>query len=246
MACSYSALTQEIRSVNGATGNVTINLELLGNDLSITGGNTVALPLDTVSITEIVTGTGLMSSENKGVFTITPDNTSAYWNGNSIQGYMIIDSVNPANGQILRWDQNLQIWYPSVDDGSPESYLWELTGSGINISPKYSGFVGIGTAFSEPDATLAVKGKIHTRELKVNLTVPGPDYVFENGYDLMSLADLENFIQQNKHLPEIPSASEMQNNGISLSEMNMRILKKVEELTLYVIDHEKRLKQLEK
>jgi hypothetical protein len=95
------------------------------------------------------------------------------------------------------------------------------------------GNVGIGT--TAPDAKLTVKGTIHTNEVKVDLNVPGPDYVFEKGYDLMSLEETKAYIDANKHLPEVPSAKEMEKNGVQLGEMNLLLLKKVEELTLHIL-----------
>lgn len=105
--------------------------------------------------------------------------------------------------------------------------------------------IGIGT--TNPDAKLTVKGKIHTEEVKVDLSVPGPDYVFEKDYRLMQISEIERYLQMNKHLPEVPSACEMAENGIELGEMNMVLLKKIEELTLYLIEEHKeneRQKQL--
>ncbi|WP_276373035.1 tail fiber protein [Chryseolinea sp. H1M3-3] len=100
------------------------------------------------------------------------------------------------------------------------------------------GNVGIGTI--EPDAKLAVKGHIHTQEIRVDMTgAMVPDYVFEKNYNLRPLAQVENYINQNKHLPEVPSAKEMEATGVNLGEMNMLLLKKVEELTLYVIELKK-------
>ncbi|MFC5282638.1 hypothetical protein [Pedobacter alpinus] len=97
--------------------------------------------------------------------------------------------------------------------------------------------VGIGT--TTPDEKLTVKGKIHAEEVRVDLTVPGPDYVFEKDYPLPSLIETQKYIQENKHLPEVPSAKEMETKGINLSEMNMLLLKKVEELTLHLIEQDK-------
>ncbi|TRX51642.1 hypothetical protein FNH22_24075 [Fulvivirga sp. M361] len=97
-----------------------------------------------------------------------------------------------------------------------------------------NGNIGIGT--NSPDAKLAVKGDIHAQEVKVDLNVPGPDYVFEEGYDLPTLKSTQSYIYENKHLPEVPSAHEMEKNGIDLGEMNMLLLKKVEELTLHLIE----------
>jgi len=102
---------------------------------------------------------------------------------------------------------------------------------------RWDGNLGIGT--TTPDAKLAVKGTIHANEVKVDLLVPGPDYVFANDYQLQPLNELKTYIDQNKHLPEVPSAAAMEANGINLGEMNMILLKKVEELTLYVIELKK-------
>jgi len=101
-----------------------------------------------------------------------------------------------------------------------------------------NGYVGIGT--TSPDAMLAVAGQVHTQEVKVTTTVPGPDYVFEKDYALPSLDSIKTYIDKNKHLPEVPSAKEMEMNGVNLGEMNMLLLKKIEELTLYVIELKKR------
>ncbi|GAB1856643.1 hypothetical protein MHTCC0001_14780 [Flavobacteriaceae bacterium MHTCC 0001] len=107
---------------------------------------------------------------------------------------------------------------------------------------KSNGYVGIGTR--NPDSKLTVAGKIHAREVKVAVDA-GADFVFENEYKLPSLKSLEKFITKNKHLPEIASEKEMQENGIQLAEMNIKLLQKIEELTLYTIDQEKRIESLE-
>lgn len=108
----------------------------------------------------------------------------------------------------------------------------------IKFVLKENGNVGIGTP--SPDAKLAVKGQIHTQEVRVDMAGSMvPDYVFERDYNLQPLADLETYINQNRHLPEVPSAIEMEANGVYLGEMNMLILKKVEELTLYLLQQDK-------
>ena len=116
-----------------------------------------------------------------------------------------------------------------------------LTGAAFTVEE--NGNVGIGT--DNPDEKLTVKGTIHTEEVKVDLNVPGPDYVFEPDYDLRTLEETKEYIEENKHLPEIPSAKEMEANGIDIGEMNMLLLKKIEEMTLHQIELMERLEKAE-
>jgi len=115
------------------------------------------------------------------------------------------------------------------------------------------GKIGIGT--SEPDAILTVKGQIHTQEVLVDLKgAVAPDYVFEHyfegsskldpSYEFSSLDEVEQFIEKNHHLPGVPSANELEKEGMSLKEMNLILLEKVEELTLYLIEQQKEIETL--
>lgn len=104
-----------------------------------------------------------------------------------------------------------------------------------------SGNVGIGT--QSPDQKLTVKGKIHAEEVIVDLNVPVADYVFKPTYKLMPLHEVEQFVKTNSHLPEIPSATEITKNGLSMGEMQNKLLQKVEELTLYMISQQKTIDQ---
>lgn len=133
------------------------------------------------------------------------------------------------------------------NQGYPSVYDSQLVMSIVDNS------VGIGT--KAPDEKLTVNGKIHAKEVRVDLTIP-PDYVFQKyftgnstlkpEYNLPTLQEVENFAKQNHHLPEIPSAKEIQEKGFQLGEMNAKLLQKVEELTLYAIDQDKKLTALEK
>lgn len=115
---------------------------------------------------------------------------------------------------------------------------------------KPDGNVGIGT--TDPGAyKLAVKGTIAAQRVKVTQEV-WPDYVFHQDYKLPALSEVEKYIKENQHLPEIPSAAEVQKDGLDLGEMNKKLLQKVEELTLYLLEQQqqineqnKRIKQLE-
>ena len=86
---------------------------------------------------------------------------------------------------------------------------------------------------------LAVNGAIICEEVKVIDDVPDADFVFEKGYELMELPELENFINENKHLPDIPSALEFKQQGYKIGDMDEMLLRKIEELTLYVIELKK-------
>ncbi len=102
-----------------------------------------------------------------------------------------------------------------------------------------TGNIGIGT--TTPTEKLSVNGKIRAKEIKVE-TSNWPDYVFKGDYKPTSLQETEAFIKIHKHLPEIPSAKEAEEHGISLGEMNTKLLKKIEELTLHLIEQNKELK----
>ncbi|TYR36347.1 hypothetical protein FXV77_10590 [Sphingobacterium phlebotomi] len=106
------------------------------------------------------------------------------------------------------------------------------------------GNVGIGT--NSPKAKLAVEGNILAKEIKVTNNIAVPDYVFEPDYKLTNLSDIETYVKEHKHLPEIPSAKDIDQNGLDLGEMNLLLLKKVEELTLHLIEKEKKMDALEK
>ena len=112
-----------------------------------------------------------------------------------------------------------------------------------NIRLQTNGSVSIGSTQLSSDYKLAVGGKVIAEELKVQLQTAWPDYVFASDYQLPSLLEVEKQIQENGHLENIPSACEVQENGIEVGEMNRLLLEKVEELTLYTIDQQKQLDQ---
>ncbi|MFT3917827.1 hypothetical protein [Cloacibacterium sp.] len=125
---------------------------------------------------------------------------------------------------------------------------------GQNNTFPTTGNVGIGTA--NPSSKLDVIGKsyfsdnmkvnakIEAKEVKVT-TTPTADFVFAEDYHLPKLEAVEKFVTENKHLPEIASAKEMEKQGVNVGEFQIKLLQKIEELTLYIIQQDKRMKELE-
>ena len=103
-----------------------------------------------------------------------------------------------------------------------------------------SGEVGIGT--TTPREKLSVNGKIRAKEIKVEIE-NWPDYVFKNDYKLLSLADVKRHIATKGHLPNMPSAAVIKEQGAALGALNVKLLEKIEELTLYTLEQEAQLQQ---
>lgn len=138
-------------------------------------------------------------------------------------------SDNGANG--------LNFWKPYTSTEATVNYVLFLNDNGN---------VGIGTC--EPQAKLAVNGEILAKSVRINTgSEYWPDYVFSSDYELMSIGELENYITDNKHLPRIISATEVEAQGnVDLGKMNIKLLEKIEELTLYIIDLQKQIDELKR
>ena len=132
------------------------------------------------------------------------------------QIFQLTNLVGTSDGLVFQSDlHQFRNW-----DGTPELTIKD-------------GNLGIGT--TTPSEKLSVNGTIRSKEVKVEAS-PWPDYVFEEGYKLRSLEETKAYIDTHKHLPEVPSAQEIEENGVALGEMNMLLLKKIEELTLHQIE----------
>jgi len=129
-------------------------------------------------------------------------------------------------------------------DDAVNAWLDIKYGTTLGITLKNDGYIGIGT--TTPDEKLTVNGVIHAKEVKVDLNGPLADFVFKPNYKLMSLTQVEQFVKANNHLPQMPSANEVAKNGLSMGEMQNKLLQKVEELSLYAIQENNTKKELER
>ena len=119
--------------------------------------------------------------------------------------------------------------------------IMTLSASGFSYT---NGNVAIGT-MPNNDYKLAVKGVIRSEEVVVELMTSWPDYVFASDYSLPKLNEVKAFVNKNGHLPGLPSASQVSEEGLGLGDINAKLLEKIEELTLYIIEQEERIQKLE-
>ncbi len=136
-----------------------------------------------------------------------------------------------------------------MDDNSngissiPGFNIYDRNNNSVFSVKEADGKVGIGTTTTGIHK-LAVEGSIGAREIKVQAT-GWSDFVFENNYNLPTLKEVENHISENGHLKDIPSAKEVEKDGFFLGQMDAKLLQKIEELTLYTIQQEKKIEKLE-
>jgi len=137
-------------------------------------------------------------------------------------------------------------------DASGNGMIWHQNSSHISFGTNNTervrilanGNVGIGV--EDPTHALDVNGTINAQKVTITPTVPAPDYVFAPDYKLLGLQEVEEHINEHQHLPEVPSAVEIAEKGVDVIDLNFKLLQKIEELTLYVIEQNKRISILEK
>lgn len=188
----------------------------------------------------------LYTSENTGnigLGTTTPNSKLTIQGDGTTVGSASINLKHAGNGMSIglsTTSNNLTIG----NSWNPESGTYLTIQDG-------SGKIGIGTTDFSGNHKLRVEGSVGAREIKVEAT-GWSDFVFQNDYELRTLDEVEEHINEKGHLPEIPSEAEVTENGINLGEMDAKLLQKIEELTLYLIEQNKqnqaqqaRIEQLE-
>jgi len=250
--------TSGLSNLNGVTFNTfaTFSKQLQApgynlNILSGDGNSLLLLPYTSNTAYAHFQNFGLVIDGNVGIGTTSPAQKL------SVDGNFLLQN-STANSKGYLFSAPTSNWGPSLSglyftprdgvDGTPDFSinLWDGTAGtpGWGGTPTRffinaaTGSIGIGT--TSPDQKLTVKGTIHSQEVIVDMSVL-PDYVFKPANRLPSLTEVKTYIDQNHHLPEMPSAEEVAKDGLSLGDMNAKLLKKVEELTLYLIEKDKQI-----
>jgi len=182
----------------------------------------------------------LKTCRYKGKKYIALDVPYAAWHGNGIQFIGWAKSSGMSLEFVIYEKNNT----PQNTDVLSEIVDYSANRQITNYVSRFNvlGKVGIGTA--DPQADLAVNGNILANQIKVKTDISVPDYVFEPDYKLKSLEEIESYVKENKHLPEIPSAKQIQADGLDVAEMNLLLLKKMEEMTLHMIDQQKQIREM--
>jgi len=227
------------------TATTTYTLTAQGNNGPVSQSVTVTVdPLPSVSIDNFYADPSTITEgEGTRLYWQTSNATLVTINGNSVivDGTMSVSPSATINYILTAHGNNGPVSQTITVTVNPVgTTVWNQSGSTIYYS---AGNVGIGT--DNPQQTLDVDGTIRAEEIIVE-TVGGADYVFANDYLLRSLSEVEAFIQEHRHLPGISSENDMVNNGIDLKELNLKLLEKVEELTLYAIELHKDIAELKK
>lgn len=161
-------------------------------------------------------------------------------NSNNSSAIMIAHSI--ANDNLVTFGTSIRSITESESSNiyGMQFFTQESHGTGQTEKLRIQGNGNVGIGTTKPDSKLTVAGNIHAQEVKVTVNA-GADFVFENDYNLPSLDSVDKFIKKHNHLPEIASAEVMKKEGLNLSEMNIKLLQKMEEMTLYMIEQNKQI-----
>ncbi|MFK7058511.1 hypothetical protein V3Q90_00035 [Flavobacterium oreochromis] len=156
----------------------------------------------------------------------------------SINGILFVQGADLKLGMGDGRDQGTLVEQRALVHGSADQ-LW------VNYGGDFEGGTKIGNGIIlKNSGDSAFQGKIEAKELKVT-TTPTADFVFDERYDLPKLETVEKHIKEKKHLPEVASAKEMEKNGVNVGDFQIKLLQKIEELTLYVIEQNKKIQALQ-
>lgn len=239
---SAAWFSDQYLEINGIRPTLSLNSTGGISTIQWLGSNNSQLALNYYGNSE--NGLGLYSyTASKEIFMILGNGNVGIGVSNPAATLQVVRGTAPGGTAVFHGSQRTSHFSYSTDE---HTYIrGGKTDSNVFINDD-GGSVGIGT--NDPGtAKLAVSGTIASTEVKVEINPgQGPDYVFEDNYELISLDETKAYISENKHLPEIASAATMEKEGIELGDMNMKLLKKIEELTLYLIDQDEQIQELKR
>jgi hypothetical protein len=186
-------------------------------------------------------GSNVWTSGNVGIGTQNP--AAAL----HVQGGSIVSLMTTGGALLVGEGLGVDEYGGYVWDAANNTLAFATAGANIIAFGHYNGTVermridaagNVGIRTAAPGYTLAVNGSIGCHQLTVT-TSGWADFVFKDGYSLPPLEEIETFITKNKHLPGIPSETEVKENGVDIGKISAKLLQKIEELTLYVIDLKK-------
>ena len=202
-----------------STGNIGIGTTSPAYNLDISSAGNTTLEIKSTTVTTGYSNLIFQGSLNKWTISKSPSGTG------------------PSAFSTLSFNYNNGVY------GGDQSIM------SISYNGSGAGAVVIGTNASTSilgNCILGVAGKIGAYEMVVSTANPFPDYVFAPNYKLAPLSDVEKFIKQNSHLPEMPSAQDIKKDGLEVGKMTTILVQKVEELTLHMIEMNKKIDKLEK
>ncbi|MEQ9298575.1 MAG: CUB domain-containing protein [Cyclobacteriaceae bacterium] len=194
-------------------------------------GSNVRLSFDSFDFTCPSDHLRIYDGENRGAPLLGEYRTSYVPDAITSSGNALYVEFLTSGGNGTDIGQGFTASYESTDFAQ-STYPWtQVDNNGFVLD----GRLGINTPVLSDEFDMLVNGGLVADELVIESLPGAPDYVFEADYDLKSLQDIQNYIDEYGHLPEVPSAMEFEESGMSLGEMNLLLLKKIEELTLHMI-----------
>ncbi len=246
---TYSTSNPNLRQIGlGDIQNSELEFDSTGSNLSIQAPDPSIVGISTLQLINNSTGN---TSALSGL-TITMNGLHGYIKNHHIDGVIAINSIKGISlvsqsgnvsinaGNLARYFSNGMIFR---NKSVTREILFQNSNNTNLMTIRPNGQVLIGTSEAVTGFKLAVRGKIRAEEIKVDVDAWG-DFVFESEYKMKSISELEKFVRTNKHLPGIPTAAHLENNGLDLGEMQRLQMIKIEELTLYVIELQKQLNEI--
>lgn len=221
---------------NGSSGFGVYNSVGIGDNVSLTQQNSIVL------------GDENNSFNNVGIGTSSPNAKLEIYNTDTYG--LLLSAVQSGETALQVWDNRGMSIGDNFIPPTRGLRVWGSTFLGANLDVSNSTTIGnllyVNTNIMPEDYQVAIDGKVACTEIRVQAVEDWPDYVFETDYPLMHINDFRDFIATHKHLPGVPAAKEVHESGFELGKTQEILLEKIEELSLYILQLEERLSDLEK